>query len=103
MNNIATLTWSAHEALVDCLTKKSDADRAKAATLEVLDADEAGSPHKTSARRITLLELLAQSLLIALCRDMTLPARPLCGEDISIRHSSGDRVKYSDIPEWERR
>lgn len=50
-----------------------------------------------------MLELLAQSLLIALRRDALPPAQPLYGADRTIRHSSGGWVKYSDIPEWERR
>lgn len=103
MYNFTTITWSAHEALFERSGNRSWADRTKAAVPKTFTADDADSPCGTSERRITLLELLGQSLLIALRRETPAPSQPEYGADFTLRQRMGANVKLSDIPEWERR
>ena len=50
-----------------------------------------------------MLEILAQSLLIALRRDHTQPQRSLYRADKAARHCFFAEAGHPQIPEWERR
>jgi hypothetical protein len=103
MNNITTITSAAQEALFNCCQQKSDEDRPEEATPDMSYRDGAPNPPRTCERRITLVELLAQSLLIALRRDAPSLSQTNSGADLALQQSLGANVRLSDVPEWERR
>lgn len=103
MNSITTATWATHETLFKCCQDIADKDRPVEAVSDTPHSNGAPNPPKTCQRRITLVELLAQSLLIALRRDAPPLSQTDSGADFALRHCLGSNVRLSDVPEWERR
>lgn len=103
MNNITTITWATHEAWFNCCHERPDEDQLEETVFDMSCSSGTPNPPRTCEPRITLVELLAQSLLIALRRDAPSLSQTDSGADFARQHSLGANVRLSDVPEWERR